>query len=331
MVTARESEDQSLADIRKLLRPGDYAEVGSGDDAAVVTTEAGRFVVTTDTMVENHDFRHDWSTAYDLGFKAVATNLADVAAMGAKPSALVVALVVSGAEPASWQLDFARGLQAACDQLAPGVGVVGGDLAAGDQTVIAVTAHGDLEGRPPVLRSGAKPGDRVAVAGTLGRAACGLALLSHPNPELAAAWDEFVAVQLRPEPPIALGAAAALAGATAMLDVSDSLAKDANRIALAAGVSLELKSAALEGYLAVLEGPAASLRARSDSVENYERDWVLYGGEDHALLACFSPAATLPRGFKEIGTVVEAGAHPVSLDGQLLEPRGWDSLTGAGQ
>jgi len=329
MVTARESEDQSLADIRKLLRPGAYAEVGSGDDAAVVTTEAGRFVVTTDTMVENHDFRHDWSTGYDLGFKAVATNLADVAAMGAKPTALVVALVVSPDQPASWQLEFARGLQAACDQLAPGVGVVGGDLAAGDRTVIAVTAHGDLEGRPAVLRSGAQPGDRVAVAGTLGRAACGLALLSHPNPELAAAWDEFVAVQLRPEPPISLGAAAAVSGATAMLDVSDSLAKDANRIAAASDVCIELKSTALEGYLAVLEGPAATLRARSEGVENYERDWVLFGGEDHALLACFSQSAALPRGFKEIGVVAERGAHLVTLDGKFLEPRGWDSLTGS--
>jgi thiamine-monophosphate kinase len=329
MVTARESEDQSLADIRKLLRPGDFAEVGSGDDAAVVVTEAGRFVVTTDTMVENHDFRHEWSTGFDLGFKAVATNLADIAAMGARPSALVVALVVSDTQPLGWQLEFARGLQVACDELAPGVGVVGGDLAAGDQTVIAVTAHGDLEGRPPVLRSGARPGDRVAVAGTLGRAACGLALLSHPNPELAAAWDEFVAVQLRPQPPIALGVAAALAGATAMLDVSDSLAKDSSRIAAASQVSLELNSTALEGYLAVLEGPASSLRARGDSVESYERDWVLYGGEDHALLACFSPGTVLPRGFKEIGVVAEPGSHPVTLDDQLLEPRGWDSLTGS--
>lgn len=323
-------ENGALEAIRQILGESEFAELGSGDDAAVVRATDGRFVVTTDTMVENHDFKLEWSTAFQLGYKAAATNLADVAAMGARPTALVVALVVRSGLAAGWLEDFARGLRSACDELAPGCGVVGGDLARGSEIVIAVTAFGSLEGRGAVVRAGARAGDVVAVAGTLGRAACGLSLLNHPNPELAAAYDEFVSVQLSPRPPIALGVEAAQAGATAMLDVSDSLAKDAGRIARASQVRIDLDSTKLLGYLAVLEGPAASIRSRDGNDTDHERNWVLFGGEDHPLLACFAVDAALPRGFKVIGSVCARGnnesAAPLTLDGNPLEERGWDSL-----
>ncbi|MEY3625487.1 MAG: thiamine-phosphate kinase [Actinomycetota bacterium] len=278
--------------------------VGSGDDAAVVALNDHRMVVTTDTMVENHDFRTDFSTGFDLGFKAVASNLADLAAMGATPVAL---------------------LQAGLDQLAPTAEIVGGDLASGEQIVIAVAAHGQLGDRQPVLRSGAKSGDIVAVAGTLGRAACGLDLLLHKDQSLAKAYDEWVAVQLRPNPPIQLGIEAG-ALATAMLDVSDSLALDVNRLAKASGVTIELSTGELSGYAAVLELAAQSMTSR-DGIERDPMDWVLFGGEDHSLLATFPESAALPRGFKAIGKVVGQSAGLVLLDGQELAPKGWDSVS----
>ena len=299
--------------------------VGSGDDAAVVAVSDGRFVVTTDTMVESHDFRCDFSTGYDLGYKAVASNVADVAAMGAKPIAIVVAMVIPKSTKVSWLEDFARGLQAGCDELAPECGIVGGDLASGDQIVIAVTAHGLLAGANPVLRSGAQVGDQVALAGTLGRAACGLDLLLHEDKSLAKAYDEWVAIQLRPMPPIQLGIQAATA-ATAMLDVSDSLALDSNRLANASNVTIALDRSKLEGYAAVLEQAALSMTAR-DNLARDPMDWVLYGGEDHSLLATFPIDAELPKGFKVIGSVVSRADAAVLLGSSPLEAKGWDSVS----
>jgi thiamine-monophosphate kinase len=276
-------------------------------------------------MVEGHDFRNEFSTGYDLGFKAVASNVADVAAMGAKPIALVVAMVITKETTQMWLEDFARGLQAGCDQLAPECEIVGGDLASGEQIVLAVTAHGHLAGANPVLRSGAKPGDKVALAGTLGRAACGLDLLLHSDSSLAKAYDEWVAVQLRPTPPIELGVMAAKT-ATAMLDVSDSLALDCNRLANASEVSIELDRTKLEGYAAVLELAALSMTARDD-VARDPMDWVLFGGEDHSLLATFPQDAEIPRGFKVIGQVVSRQKDAVTLGGNVLAARGWDSVS----
>jgi thiamine-monophosphate kinase len=309
----------------KNFRKVETTLVGSGDDAAVVAVSDGRFVVTTDTMVEGHDFRNDFSSGYDLGFKAVASNVADVAAMGAKPIALVVAMVITRDTTQMWLEDFARGLQSGCTQLAPECEIVGGDLASGEQIVIAVTAHGHLAGANPVLRSGAKPGDKVALAGTLGRAACGLDLLLHQDKSLAKAYDEWVAVQLRPTPPIELGALAAKS-ATAMLDVSDSLALDCNRLAEASDVSIELDRTKLEGYAAVLELAAQSMDARDDLARD-PLDWVLYGGEDHALLATFPKDSEIPRGFKVIGEVVKRQKDAVTLGGVVLQARGWDSVS----
>ena len=313
-------EAEALRRTVSRLNQSEFAVVGSGDDCAVVSTTDERFVVTTDTMIEGHDFRLDWSSAYDLGWKAVASNLADVAAMGARPTALVVALAVPSTTRVNWLEQFADGLREACQQLAPGVGVVGGDLAAADTVFIAVTAHGQLEGREPVLRSGAKPGDVLAVAGTLGRAACGLALLQSGEATAISAYDDWVNTQRRPNPPIAAGAEAARAGASSMLDLSDGLAKDAHRVAKASGVTMQIDRRALDGYLAMLEEPAMRIQANPLL-------WVLAGGEDHSLLATFSPNATIPRSFKPIGRVLEQGSNLVLLDDTPLEDAGWDSFT----
>lgn len=307
-------ENEALRRTVARLNQGDYTVVGSGDDAAVIKAADGRFVVTTDTMIEGHDFRLAWSTGFDLGFKAVATNISDVAAMGAKPTSLVVAISVPATTQISFLEDFADGLRAACEQLAPGCAVVGGDLAASDQVFISVTAHGDLEGREPVLRSGARVGDIVAVAGTLGRAAAGLSLLFSGDTDAIAAYDGLVGVQLRPEPPIAAGIGV---NATSMLDVSDGLARDTARIAKASGVAIRLKSQDLQGFEAMLDDVALRLGVSS-------HEWVLFGGEDHSLLATFAPEVQIPRAFKPIGVVAEGAG--VWLDEKELPESGWDSI-----
>jgi thiamine-monophosphate kinase len=272
-------------------------------------------------MIEGHDFKLEWSTGFDLGFKAIASNVADVAAMGAKPTALVVAIALPGNTDISWLEALADGLNAAITELAPGAEVVGGDIARSEQVFISVTAHGDLEGREPVLRSGAKPGDVLAVAGTLGKAAAGLAILQSEIADVISAFDELVGIQLRPVPPIAAGVIAAQAGATSMLDISDGLARDAHRIAKASGVSLEIDSKDLQGFEATLEQVAMRLGVHSS-------DWVRFGGEDHSLLATFPSGAVIPREFKPIGRVVKQTDILVTLDGIELQQNGWDSIRG---
>jgi thiamine-monophosphate kinase len=190
--SAGEIDRRTLADVGEsgllraifpLLPPGDHTLVGPGDDAAVVGAPDGRVVATTDVLVEGRDFRRAWSSAQDVGAKAAAQNLADVAAMGAVPTALLVALVAPPDLPLAWAVGLSEGLAAGC--AGTGAGVVGGDLSSGPLVVVSVTALGDLAGRRPVLRSGARPGDVVALAGTLGRSAAGLALLHSGWPDVA--------------------------------------------------------------------------------------------------------------------------------------------------
>ena len=181
------------------------------------------------------------------------------------------------------------------------MGVVGGDLSGGPAVVVAVTAHGDLEGRAPVLRSGARPGDVVAHAGVAGWSAAGLALLDAGRPALD---DELVGAYLHPASPLDAGPAAAVAGATAMMDVSDGLLRDAGRIARASGVVLDLMApaTAFPDDVERLGPVAAALGASAQR-------WVLDGGEDHGLLATFPPGATLPPGFRTIGLVRDGCAR----------------------
>lgn len=303
-------EGATLARIFPRLPSSAFALVGPGDDSAVMSAPDARFVVTTDMMIHGPDFRLAWSTPHDLGWKAAASNLADVAAMGATPTALVVAIAAPADSPVALLEGIADGLRDACLALAPGCGVVGGDLSVSATLTIAVTAFGDLAGRAPVLRSGARVGDTVAVSGVLGQAAAGLRLLFDrgvvdETPDAAAtallraAEPALVAAQLAPAPPIGDGVLAALGGATAMLDLSDGLALDARRLATASGVALDLSAAAV--------GDRESLD----------------GGEDHSLLATFPAGAALPGGFRAIGTVV--AGEGVLVDGQPYDERGgWD-------
>ncbi len=164
-----------IAALRARMPAGPLTSVGIGDDAAVVGAPSASVVAAVDMLIEGRHFLLDWSSAYDIGVKAAARSLADIAAMGAVNTALLVALAAPGTLPARWAADLADGL--AAEATRAGAGIAGGDTARADSVTLAVTALGDLAGRLPVLRSGARPGDVVAVAGLLGHSAAGLALL----------------------------------------------------------------------------------------------------------------------------------------------------------
>lgn len=324
---AEEGEDGVLARIVPLLGTRGPVVIGPGDDAAVLEAD-GRLAVTTDMLIEGEDFRTDWTTAQDVGAKAAAQNLADVAAMGAEPIGLVVALGAPGDTPASWPEGLARGLDAVC--AGSGVSVVGGDLSAAAQLTVSVTAFGTFAGVRPVLRSGARPGDVVALAGTLGRAAAGLDLLAAgfgrdtDDEHLAG----LIAAQRRPAPVFAAGPAAARAGATAMLDVSDGLLRDAGRIAAASGVRIHL-TGPFDTDLDAVRPAADALAGATPAGAAGDSDpcprWVLTGGEDHGLLATFPDERSIPPAFRVIGRV--AAGEPGATADEFRLPAGatgWD-------
>jgi thiamine-monophosphate kinase len=317
------SEGELLARILPLLGPATSASVGPGDDAAVLLPATGPVVISLDTLVEDHDFRLSRpngfvTTGFDVGWKSAAQNLSDINAMGGRATALVVSLTLPGHTRVAWVEDCARGIAAAVRDLgAADCSVVGGDLGGGEQLVITAAVTGVLDG-PAVLRSGARIGDVVAVAGTLGRAAAGLALLEDGRrlQEFGTGAEPLVAAQLRPRPPLAAGPAAAHAGATAMLDISDGLVRDAGRIATASGVRLDLAPIALAPF-------AEALRGAADLLGVDPMDWVTGGGEDHGLLATFPPDSPPPPGFTAVGSIVP-GTPLVTSGSRATALRGWD-------
>ncbi|CAI3800177.1 Thiamine-monophosphate kinase [Pseudarthrobacter sp. MM222] len=302
--------------------------LGPGDDAAIVAAPDGRTVISIDTQVEDQDFRLEWNngyrtSGYDVGWKAAAQNLSDINAMGARATSLVVSLTMPPATAVSWVEDFADGLTAGLRGLgAPDCAVAGGDLGRGRELAVSVAILGSLDGGDPVLRSGARPGDTLALAGTVGRAAAGLALLESDIPvhTLSGEQRALIDTQCRPRPPLAAGPLARRAGATAMMDISDGLVRDGGRMAAASGGVLNLDPDALKA-LAVPLLPAAELLG----IEPL--DWVLGGGEDHGLLATFPAGLQLPPGFTAIGSV-EAPAPMdgtgVKIAGRAADAVGWD-------
>lgn len=320
------------------LAEADAASLGPGDDCAVLRV-AGELVVTSDTMVEGPDFRRAWHSGFELGWKLAATNLSDVAAMGARPIGLTVSLAVPRDTPVALLEDIARGLNAACVALAPGCGVVGGDLGTAPVITAAVTALGDLSERQAVTRSGAREGDQVAYAGALGLAGLGLTLLfsdgvdddgTAHNEEIERHRSEHPALleaQLAPAPPIHLGVVAADAGATAMMDVSDSLSLDSRRLAEASSTG-SLADAA--GKIAIDLDPELLTHAFGEQHgELVPIESMLAGGEDHGLLATFPADTALPDGFHCIGRVIESPSDAAALlvSGAPYDARGWDPFT----
>jgi len=279
--------------------------LGPGDDAALVRMPKGHVVVSTDLLVENRHFRREWSPAYDIGRRAVAQNLADISAMGGSTVALTIGVAAPPDLPAQWLLDLGQGL--ADEAAVVGASIVGGDLTGGDAVAISVTVLGECAAAP-VRRGGARPGDIVAVAGRLGWSAAGLAILKRGFRSPRVLVEAF----RRPEPPYAAGPAAAAAGATAMIDVSDGLVADLGHLCAASGVAIDIDTSTLE--------VAEPMTAVGAALGVDPLGFVLAGGEDHALAATFPADAALPEGFRRIGAVTAGEA--VTVDGASFEGAG---------
>ena len=282
------------------LPSADSTLVGPGDDAAVVAAPDGRVVASTDLLVENRHFRRDWSTANDIGHKAAARNFADIVAMGAVPTALLIGFAAPGDVDVEWVDDLVAGMREECGEV--GATVVGGDVTAADAITLGITALGDLQGRAPVTLGGARVGDVVAVTGRLGWAAAGFAVLGRGFRSPV----QVVNAHRRPDPPYAEGPRAAMLGATAMTDVSDGLVADLGNIAEASGVRLELQAAKLD--------IPAKLREVGAALNVDPLVWTLTGGDDYALAATFPKGTDLPAAWRVIGAAVEG--EGVRVDGR---------------
>ena len=298
--------------VRGRVQPG-VVLLGPGDDAAVVSAGDGRTLVSTDMLVAGRHFRLDWSTPRDVGRKAIAQNAADIEAMGGRATAFVVAFGAPADTPTA---DADAVVDGMWDEAARvGAGIVGGDLVSSPLWVLSVAVLGDLDGRAPVLRSGAKSGAVLAVAGELGRSAAGYSLWNKG----IGGFDELRARHLVPEPPYGQGAVAADAGALAMIDVSDGLVADLRHVADASGVGIELSTAALAPDHDALSAAAAA-------VGDDPWSWVLGGGEDHALVACF--AGDAPSGWRVIGRVLDGPARVLVDGAEWRGYAGWQSFEG---
>jgi thiamine-monophosphate kinase len=274
--------------------------VGPGDDAAVVAAPDGRMVVSTDLLVEGRHFRRDWSAAEDVGHKAAARAFADIVAMGAVPTGLLVGFAAPPTLELDWVDGLMTGLRAECAHV--DAGIIGGDVTAGEQVTIALTALGDLEGRDPITLDGANVGDVVAVCGRLGWAAAGFAVLGRGFRSPV----QVVAAHRRPEPPYFEGPHAAQLGATSMTDVSDGLVADLGHVADASGVRIEIRAQTVD--------VPARLREVGAALNVDPLVWVLAGGDDYALAATFPARSQLPEPWRVIGIVTEG--QGVRVDGR---------------
>ena len=299
------TEDQLLATIHRVLSgAGPEVIVGPGDDAAVVRSGSGELVMTTDAMVEGVHFRTDLTTPRDLGYKAIAVNVSDVAAMGASPRFAVCALTLSSAVDAAWVVELAGGMRECCEEFA--LSLVGGNLSAGGEVSIVVTVTGEVVPGRAVRRNGARPGDRLVVTGSLGGSAAGLRVASQRS------WsdDERDAIRrfMRPTPRVGEAGGLASHGVTSMIDVSDGLALDLSRLCRSSGTGARIELARIPRHPAATPAEA------------------LAGGEDYELLAtlpdveAFEDARSELRdafgvSLGDIGAIIDEGLVAVDENG----------------
>jgi thiamine-monophosphate kinase len=347
-------EDALLTRIARLLGPAPAGVLGIGDDAAVAPPGTGPMLLTTDVLVEGTHFRREWTLPEEVGWKALAVNLSDAAAMGGRPRHALVSLILPPETLVESVLALYRGMRRLASR--SGTAVLGGNLARGKPLSLTLALVGDFPGGDPVLRSGARPGDRIYVTGQPGLARLGLQLLERERSSGhgrrgagSDPWEEGPRCRremlerrrrlagqvpagaaalrrlLRPEPRLEVAGALALprsepdAGRplprpTAMIDVSDGLAMDLPRLAKASGVSLIIDLSAL---------PASSaFRASCATLRKSPEHTALQGGEDYELLFTLPPRANVPR---RIGRVA---IHPIGQvapgSGVLLRDRAGD-------
>ena len=291
----RLSELGELGLLRELERRGLAERIA--DDGAVL--DGGR-VVTQDVLVEGVHFRREWTSCRDLGYKAAAVNLSDLAAMAAEPEALLVTLAAPAETEADDVLELYEGLNE------PGISVIGGDTSVAPVLALGVTAFGRSARVPG--RGGARPGDALVVTGPLGGSAAGLRVLELGLP----GFDELV--QMHRRPPIRTDAGLSLGPlAHALMDLSDGIASDAARIAERSGCKL------------AIEVERLPLAPRLGEVGD-EPFWTL--GEDYVLLAALSPEDAEASGFPIVGRCVEGTGVELFLDGRAIEVEGWSHFRG---
>lgn len=311
------SEDELITAIGRVLSgSGPDVLVPVGDDAAVVRGGTGDLVLTTDAIVEGTHFDRALSTPRDVGYKAIAASVSDIAAMAASPRYALCALTLSKDVDAGWAMELFGGMREASDEFA--CTLVGGNLARGSEVSVVISLTGEVARGAAVRRSGAEPEHLVVVTGVLGGAAAGRRLAQRGAP-----WteDELDAIRRHARPVPRVGEAPVLArhGVTAMIDVSDGLTRDLARICEASGVGVRLDLGKVPAH------PAAA------------EDEVLGGGEDYELLAtmpseaaCVDAARELAEVFATpltaIGTITREGLEATDDLGvtRPLEPAGWD-------
>ena len=331
------TEDQLIEAIRKVLSgefPG--VQVGIGDDAAVVGSGTGSMVLSTDMLIEGVHFERSSISARDLGAKSIVVNVSDIAAMAASPRYAMVSLGIPVDVDAAWVMELFGGMRAACDEYA--LALVGGDTNRADAVVIAVAVVGEVGSGHAVTRSGARPGDIVVVTGSLGAAAGGF-LVSRIHPSklpqaLAEPWGrELLDAQARPVARVGEGQTLAQAGATAMMDLSDGLAKDLSRLCSASGVGARVDLPRVP--------VAEALRLAAGFLEVDPPELALTGGEDYELLATID-LTNLARArgdlrerfgvtLSDVGVIIDEGLVAVDAEGRQspLEPTGWDHFATA--
>jgi len=304
--------------IRAIERALGHRARGLGDDCAVLPPMDGSIVVSTDASVEDVHFRRDWITLRETGWRAAAAALSDLAAAGAEPIGLLAAVVMPRAAGESDVVELMLGVADAGETV--GAPVIGGDLSAGDKWVVTITVIGNAERL--IGRAGAIAGDGIWVTGGLGGSRSAVeAWLRQAQPE-AAARRAFAA----PVPRIAAGRWLAAHGARAMLDLSDGLAGDAEHLAAASrvGIELELELVPVAPEVAK-EAPRLGVSAEQFAAE---------GGEDYELLvalpsefedvdvAAFEVATRLPP--TRVGRAVEGAGVHCTLGGRPVRLRGYD-------
>ena len=310
------TEDQLIAAVNRVLSgAGPGVVVGPGDDAAVVSPGSGELVLTTDSMIEGVHFRNELTTPRDLGYKAIAVNVSDVAAMAASPRFAICALGLTETIDSGWVVELAGGMRECCDEF--GLTLVGGNLSRGSEVSIVVTVTGEVGPGRAVRRDGARPGDRLVVTGSLGGSAAGLRVASQRS------WsdDEHDALRryMRPTPRVGEAGILSTHGVTSMMDVSDGLAIDLSRLCRASGTGARVEIERVPVH------PAATAAE------------ALEGGEDYELLATLPHSdavgdarSELREGFgvslSDIGAIIEEGLVAVDDDGaeRPLRIEGWD-------
>ena len=311
-----------IAELRRTAAVAEGADlfddivVGTGDDAAVIDTTTPT-VISTDTAVQGRHFRLDWSSAHEVGARAVVQSVADIAAMGGRPTGVVVSIAAPVSTPVEVILDLNRGIVDEAHR--QGARVLGGDLVAAGQIVVTVTALGTLDDGVRAVELGdARAGDVLAVSGPLGAAAAGLAVLVAGDPALIERHASLVDSYRLPQPDLRQGIVAASAGVHAMTDISDGLVEELVTMSAAAGVCLSVSSEQIPR--------PDGLRVAATDLGADDRIWALTGGEDHELLAAFADVDAVPPGWTVIGSVV-VGAGVLIDDAAPQGLHGWQSFS----